>query len=268
MANPKAIVITGYGINCEEETAFCIEKAGAKADIVHINDLIDGHKKLDDYQIMLFPGGFSYGDDTGSGNALANKILNNVRDDMLKFAQQDKLIAGICNGFQIITNLGLLPAKDGQYGTTQTALMHNASARHECHWIHMKSTSKKCVWTKGIESLYTPVSHGEGNFYAEPEIIKHLNDNDQVIFRYTKPDGSPANQEYPHNPNGALEDIAGICDESGRIMGLMPHPERFNSFENSYNWPLEKERLIREGKELPKQGQGMQIFENAVNYFS
>ena len=265
---PKAIIITGYGINSEEETAYCFKKAGAQTDIIHINDLIDGHKKISDYQIMAFPGGFSYGDDTGSGNALANKIRNNLNDEMLNFAQKDKLIIGICNGFQIIANLGMVPATKGQYDKTQVALMRNASARHECHWIKMKTSSSKCIWTKDIKTLHSPVSHGEGNFYAEKEILDHLNSNDQVVLRYIKPDESLANGQYPHNPNGAAEDIAGICDESGRILGLMPHPERFNAFENEYDWPLKKEELIRQGKEIPKDGAGLKIFQNAVEYFT
>ena len=263
----KVIVITGYGINCEEETAYCFEKFGAEAEIVHVNDLIAGHKKLDDYQIMAFPGGFSYGDDLGSGNALANKIRNNLNDEMLKFVSQDKLAIGICNGFQIITNLGLVPATEGKYGETQAVLMHNKQARYECRWVHIKATSEKCIWTRDIGTLHVPIAHGEGNFYAENALVDKLEANDQIAFRYVKEDGTPASEQFPFNPNGAMRDIAGICDESGRIFGLMPHPERFNAFENEYDWPLKKEKLIREGKEIPRDGAGLKIFQNAVNYF-
>ncbi len=265
---PKAIVITGYGINCEEETAKCFELSGAEAKVVHINDLIENPKQLNEYQIMAFPGGFSYGDDTGSGNALANKIRNNINDEMLTFAREDKLIIGICNGCQIVSNLGLAPAVDQKYGERQIALMHNATAKYECRWIHTKSSSQKCIWTRDIETLYVPVAHGEGNFYMPEETLEKLKANDQIVFRYTKPDGSPANQEFPHNPNGAMDDIAGICDESGRIFAFMPHPERFNSFTNMEGWQLEKERLLREGKLLPTQGEGLKIFKNAVEYFA
>lgn len=264
---PKALVITGYGINCEEEIAFVFANSGAKSEIVHINDLIAGDKNLEDYQIAAFPGGFSYGDDTGSGNAMANKIRNNFEDRILKFAQGDKLIIGICNGFQILTNLGLVPAVDKKYGERQAALMHNKTARYECRWIYLKNNSSKCIWTKGIDFIHAPIGHGEGNFYATPEILKKLNDNEQIAFRYVKEDQSPANGEYPFNPNGALEDIAGVCDPSGRILGMMPHPERFNSFTNEDGWEEKKEALIRKGEKLPQEGMGMKIFKNAVNYF-
>lgn len=261
---PKALIITGYGINCEEETAKGFAKKGADSEIIHINDLIASPQKLEESQILAFPGGFSYGDDTGSGNAFANRIKNNLGDKILKFASHDKLIIGICNGFQIITNLGLLPEPTGE---RKVALMRNIKARYECRWTLLKNNSKKCIWTNGIETLHIPVAHGEGNFYAAPETLETLKNNDQIVFTYTKPDGSPADQEYPHNPNGALADIAGICDSSGRILGMMPHPERFFSFENEDGWELKKEQLIRAGKQLPKEGAGLKVFENAVKYF-
>lgn len=265
---PKVLIITGYGINSEEETAKCFDWSGGETEIAHINDIIAGEKNLSDYQILTFPGGFSYGDDTGSGNGIANKILNNISDDILKFAQTDKLIIGICNGFQILTNLGLLPATDEKYGEKQAALMHNKSARLECRWVHVKNHSSKCIWTKGIEVMHLPLAHGEGNFYTTPENLQKMKDNDQIVFKFSKEDGTNANGEYPFNPNGAMEDITGICDPSGRIFGLMPHPERFNSFENEEGWELKKEILIRANKEIPTKGAGLKIFENAIQYFS
>lgn len=272
--NPKALIITGYGINCEEETAKSFAISGAKPEIIHVNDLIENPKKLDDCQILAFPGGFSYGDDTGSGNALANKIRNNLEDEIISFAQKDKLIIGICNGFQILANLGLVPATNGDYGQRQAALMWNLTARYECRWVTIKNTSKKCIWTRGIDVLHIPVAHGEGNFYADPSILKNIKDHDQIVFKYAKHDGSPANQEYPFNPNGATGDIAGICDPSGRILGLMPHPERFFSFTNENSWPMKKEKILRESINskkpfaLPQHGEGLKIFENAVKYFT
>lgn len=263
---PKALVLTGYGINCEEETAKCFNKTGSTAEIVHINDIIDGGKKLNNYQILALPGGFAYGDDTGSGNALANKIRNNLEEEMFKFAKQDKLIIGICNGMQIMANLGLIPAVD-KYGERQAALMHNKTARLECRWVWLKRASEKCIWTKNIDFLHVPIAHGEGNFYAEPQILTKMKKNDQIAFQYIKEDGSAANGEFPYNPNGALEDIAGVCDPTGRIFAMMPHPERFYSFENEDGWELAKEKLIRAGKPLPKAGDGLKIFENAAKYF-
>lgn len=267
MAKPKVLVITGYGINCEEETSKCFEMSGGEAKITHVNEVIAGNIKPSDYQIMAFPGGFSYGDDTGSGNAMANKINNNIREEILNFATQDKLVIGICNGFQMLTNLGLVPATDGKYGERQAVLMHNKKARYECRWVYLKNTCTKCVWTRDIDMIHLPIAHGEGNFYTEQDILQKMKENDQIAFKYVKPDGSPANQDLDYNPNGAMEDIAAISDPTGRIFGIMPHPERFNAFTNEENWPLIKEKLLREGKPLPKQGEGLKIFRNAIQYF-
>ncbi len=263
----KVLVITGYGINCEEETAKGFELCGATADIVHINDIIAGNKKLGDYQILTFPGGFSYGDDTGSGNALANKIRNNLQDDLLKFVQEDKLVLGICNGMQIMTNLGLVPATGLKYGERQAAMMHNSTARLQCRWIHLKNFSQKCIWTRDIDMIHLPMSHGEGNFYCSPEIHQNMKENDQIALRYVKENGDPANLEFPINPNGAMDDIAGICDPTGKIFALMPHPDRFLCFENEEGWELKKEQLIRQGSKIPKEGAGLKMFANGVKYF-
>ncbi len=267
MATPNALILSGYGINCEEETAFAFEKFGANADIVHINDLIDGLKSFDNYQILAIPGGFSYGDDTGAGKALANRILNNLNEQILKFVQRDTLTIGICNGFQVLTALGLAPALGGQYGIRQAALMANENSRYTCRWVHLKTQSDKCIWTKGIDSLYVPIAHGEGNFYIPDDQLAELKSGNQVVFTYTNEDGSPANGVYPANPNGSLEDIAGICDPSGRVLGLMPHPERAMFFHNRPDFANEKERLIREGKSLPTENQGGLVFKNAIDYF-
>lgn len=260
--------MVGYGINSEMETAFVFEEAGAEAECVHINDLIDGHKKLSDYQIMVFPGGFAYGDDTGSGNAYANKLKGNLWEDILKFVEGDKLVAGICNGCQIVANLGLVPGFDGQYGERQIALRHNASARFQCRWINLKASSEKCVWTRGIDTLHMPVAHGEGNFYAEEEVLDKLEAGDQVAFKYVRADGSPANGEFPINPNGAVRDIAGLCDPTGRVFVMMPHPERAWNFYNLDNWALLREKAEREGLAVPEETPNMQVFRNAVEFFS
>lgn len=267
MIKPKVIVMAGYGLNSEEETAYVFEKAGAGADIVHVNDLIDDYKKLSDYQIMAIPGGFAYGDDTGSGNAYANKMRNNLWDQIYEFVTQDKLVIGICNGCQVLANLGLIPGFDGEYGKRQIAMMHNKTARYECRWVDIKVQSEKCVWTRGIDVLRCPVSHGEGNFYVKPDIMTRLNVGDQVAFRYIKSDGAFASGEFPYNPNGAIEDMAAVCDPTGRIMGIMPHPERNWNFYNQDNWPLIKEKAERTGLALPEEGQGMAVFRSGVEYF-
>jgi len=265
---PKVIVMAGYGINSEEETLYAFEQSGATGEIVHINDVIAGDKKLKDYQILVFPGGFAYGDDTGSGNAYANKMRNNLWDEVNKFVAQDKLVAGICNGCQIIANLGLIPGFKEKYGEREIGMMHNASARFECRWVDLKVTSGKCVWTRDIDIMRCPVAHGEGRFYMEDEVLKKLQDGDQIAFRYVKPDGSPAEGEFPFNPNGAIFDTAAVCDPSGRIIGIMPHPERNLSFYNQNDWPLVAEKMRRDGQEPPEEGEGMQIFRNAVEYFT
>jgi phosphoribosylformylglycinamidine synthase len=262
----KAILLTGYGINCEEETAFAFRNAGAETEIVHVNDLIAAPKKISGAEILVFPGGFSYGDDTGSGNALANKIRNNLWNELVEFIEAEKLVLGICNGFQVITNLGILPGIQGRKPQRKVALAWNNSARYECRWVSLKGFSGKCAFTTGIDSIRLPVAHGEGKFTASEGILKQLNENQQVVFRYAK-DGRPAEGEFPFNPNGSAEDIAGICDKSGRILGIMPHPERNIFFTQQPDWTLQKETLKRNGQPLPKEGLGMKIFRNAVEFF-
>jgi len=264
---PKVLVLSGYGINCEKETKFAFEHVGAEAEIVHINDLISKEKNLEDFHILAFPGGFSYGDDTGSGNALANKIRLNLWDELKKFIDSGKLVIGICNGFQALTNLGLLPALNKNYGDRKAALTFNNSTRYECRWIDLKQNSNKCIFTKNISSLRCPVAHGEGKFFVDFETLEELKKNDQIVFSYTKPNGENANGEFPHNPNGALEDIAAICDETGRVLGMMPHPERAIFMGNFPDFQLLKEKTKREEKEIPEYYEpAVTIFQNAVNY--
>ncbi len=251
----KALVLTGYGINCNEETKYAFERAGALTEQMHITELIENKKKLETYHLLAFPGGFSYGDDTGSGKALANRLRNTMWEELLQFIAVGKLIIGICNGFQVMTNLGLLPAITGEYGARTVALTHNTSARYECRWVELIGSSK-CIFTQGIDKIELPIAHGEGRFYASDNTVNELTKRDMIALRYAK-NGFSAKGEFPYNPNGSLDDIAGICDESGRIFGLMPHPERFI---DTYQHPLWT-------KNLPKEGAGLQIFTNAVRYF-
>lgn len=267
MAKPKVLIITGYGINCDEETKFAFEKAGADSEIIHVNDLIEQKDLLSDAQILVFPGGFSYGDDTGSGKGMANKIRNNLFDEILEFIRQEKLILGICNGFQVLVSLGLLPALDSAYGKSEVALLHNTKARFLCRWVKIKTTSEECVFTRGIKDLDIPIAHGEGNFYAPKKILDNLAKNDQVAFKYVTPNGEAANGVFPANPNGSQEDIAGICDPSGRIMGLMPHPERAIFWTSHPDFQKKKEEMSRKGQELPQIYEpAMKFFQNAVEY--
>lgn len=263
---PKVLVFSGYGFHSEEETKFCFELAGGQADIVHINDLIEGLYNLKDYQILAFPGGFSYGDDTGSGNAYANKLKNHLWDKVRKFVEYDKLVIGVCNGFQVLVNLGLVPAFDGNYGQRDVALLHNRTARLICRWVDMKVVAKS-PWLIGMDKFSAPIAHGEGKFYAPDAILKKINKKNLIALKYTMAKISTY-QGYFANPNGSLDDIAGITDESGRILGLMPHPERGIYAYQRPDWGLIKESYKRQGKKLPKYSDSITIFQNAINYFS
>ena len=265
MVKPNVLVLTGYGINCDEETSFAFEKAGAKVKRVHINDLIDKHDKLSNYQIMAFPGGFSYGDDTGAGNALSNRIRNHLGDELKEFVEKDNLVIGICNGFQVMTNLGLLPSLDGTYENPQVALLNNENARYLDRWVDLKFEGN-CIWTKDIEKMPIPIAHGEGKFYASDKILQDLNLNKQIVARYVY-GNTCDDQKLNVNPNGSLEDIAGITDPTGRLIGMMPHPERAIEFTQLPNWTRDKEIYKRNKIEIPNKGPGIQIFQNGVDYF-
>ncbi len=268
MANVKTLVITGYGINCEEETAYAFTKAGSSADIVHINDLIENKDKLKEYQILVFPGGFSYGDDTGSGRAIANRIKNNLLGEVQEFIERDTLILGICNGFQVLVNLGVIPLLKGTAGKAEVSLEHNAGYRYQCRWVYLNiEKDSPSIFTKGIEGMYIPVAHGEGNFFARPETLDKIENLKLVTMRYSRPDGNTASGEFPHNPNGSMNDIASICSINGRIMGMMPHPERGMFFTQRNDWTLLREKYKRGNLDMPIESDGIKIFRNAVDYF-
>ena len=255
MIKPKILVLSGYGLNCEDETKYAFELAGGQGKIVHINDLIKNKNQLGDYQIMAIPGGFAYGDDTGSGNAYGLKLKNHLWNNILKFAIKDRLVIGICNGFQVLVNLGLVPALGKKYGERQAALLPNESTRYTTGWFDLKVTSKT-PWLAGIKDISLPIAHGEGKFFANKEILSEINKKYLVALKYDKV-----------NPTGTLENIAGITDESKRIFGLMPHPERAMFFTQLPDWTLLKEKYLRDKKPIPKFGPGLQIFKNGVNYF-
>ncbi len=257
MQKPKVLVLSGYGLNCEEETKYAFELAGGRGDIVHINDLIAGIKTLNDYQILAIPGGFAYGDDTGAGNAFANKMKNHLLEKLKKFITQDHLVIGICNGFQILAHLELLPVK--------IALINNDTARYTDRWVDCHVASRS-PWVEGIKTISLPIAHGEGNLYVEAKTLAIIKKKKLVVLRYTKGEVCKY-QSLRANPNGSMDNIAGISDESGRIFGLMPHPERAMFFTQLPHWTFLKEKYMRENKQLPTVGPGLQIFKNAVNYF-
>ena len=255
-AKPRVLIFSGYGLNTEDETKSAFEMVGATADIVHINDIIARPAILNKVQIVVFPGGFSYGDDTGSGKAYANRVKQHLGDALQKFLARDTLAIGICNGFQIITNAGILPG----------ALIANDSAIYICRWVDLEVTGNS-PWLTGIKTISIPIAHGEGKYYAPKETLAKLASENAIALQYVEGETSK-HFALSANPNGSLENIAGITGYNGRVLGLMPHPERAVRFTQLPHWTYLRELYVRQGKALPTEGPGLQIFKNAVKYFS
>lgn len=270
MTSINALVLTGFGLNCDNETAYTLELAGALPHRIHINALIHGTVKLEDFQMIVFGGGFSWADDHGAGVIQAVRMGTNLGDSLRQFVHDGKLVIGICNGFQTLVNLGLLPAIKKEYRQRSVALINNDCGNFRDQWVNLAvNSTSPCIYTSNLQNLELPVRHGEGKFWAESEVIAQLESNQQVVLRYALPNGQPANQEFPYNPNGSIGDIAGICDPSGRIFGLMPHPEAYNHWTNHPNWPLLKEQRRRQGwkQSFDELSPGTQIFRNAIDFF-
>ncbi len=261
MKKIKVLVLRTAGTNCDKETAFAFEEAGATAELVHINRLSSGELELSEYQILAIPGGFSYGDDIASGKILANELKYKIGEDVRKFVRDGKLIIGICNGFQILVKSGLLPNLSGEE-TIETTLTLNDSAKFEDRWVYLKRVKGQesrvnCVWTQGINDIiYLPVAHGEGKFIPkDKKILVELKKQGLIVFEYVDEKGNK--KGFPYNPNGSVENIAGICDKTGRVFGLMPHPERHISFLQHPRWTREK----KSGR-----GDGFAIFKSGVDF--
>lgn len=248
----RTIVLRAPGTNCDVETVFAFEQAGSEVDLVHVNRLIRHERRLADYNILVIPGGFTYGDDIAAGKVLANELKLKLGEDIRRFFEAGGLILGICNGFQVLVKAGFLPEpRNGSQ--PQVTLAANDSGKFECRWVYLAVNKKSpCVFTQGMKSLYLPVAHGEGKFVAEPEILPRIN----VVVRYTDGRGD-ASAGYSHNPNGSVDNIAGICDASGRIFALMPHPERHIRGTQHPQW-------TRLGAK--RYGDGFPIFQNAVRW--
>lgn len=254
----KAAVLYGYGINCDYETEYALRSAGADAKRVHVHEIAERPEMLQDFNLLVFPGGFSYGDDLGSGKVLANKMKFRAREQLLDFVRSGKLVMGICNGFQTIAKMGLLPYGDFRQKTTLT---FNESGKFEDRWVYLKVNRKSpCIFTRGLEGLMLPVRHGEGNFIADGVTLKDIVSRNLAAVQYVNEKGELAG--YPYNPNGSMLNIAGICNEQGNVFGLMPHPEAYTSVLNNPYWVLVKDR-IKDWK-----GTGMKVFENAVQYLN
>lgn len=264
----KAIVLAGYGQNCDIETAYAFELAGAKAERIHINTLIDKPDIINDYDVMAFGGGFSWGDDHGAGVVQATRMRTHLGERLVRFIESGKLVIGICNGFQCLVNLGLLPGIGRDYTKRSVALTNNDCGNFRDDWVYLSvNVASPCVFTRSLELMELPVRHGEGKFFAEESMMNELEKNGQIAVRYAKKDGTPANGSFPENPNGALRDVAGICDQSGRVFGLMPHPEAFCHFSNHPEWTYRKEAAKRKGmSESVPEPDGLKIFRNAVDY--
>ncbi len=264
----KALVLTGFGLNCDYETALVLDQAGAESHRVHINSLISGETRLSDFHILAFGGGFSWGDDHGAGVIQALKLKNHIGEDLLSFVDQGKLIIGICNGFQALVNLGLLPGLNRDYTRRSVSVTYNDCGNFRDQWVCLKANDKSpCVFTKGIDTAEYPVRHGEGKFIAHPDVVQDLKEAGQVVFQYADETGQPAMGRFPANPNGSMDDIAGICDPTGRIFGLMPHPEGYNHFTNHPDWTRQRDALKRQGKTTdPGMTPGIRLFKNGVDY--
>jgi len=264
----RAIVITGNGTNCEMEMAHACRLARFdEVEIVHISELLYGTKQLDDYHFLNLPGGFLDGDDLGSAKAGANRILHAVvagkeerlYDQFARFIAAGKPILGVCNGFQLLVKLGMLPGLDGHYDRQTVTLTFNDSGRFEDRWVYLRvNPDSPCIFTKGLSGLYLPVRHGEGKFVTlDEKILERLRREGLIAVQYSDENCREATLEYPANPNGAVDGIAGICNETGRIFGLMPHPEAYLHRTNHPRWTRE---------ELPEEGMGLALFRNAAAF--
>ncbi|MCL2150436.1 MAG: phosphoribosylformylglycinamidine synthase I [Dehalococcoidia bacterium] len=251
MATVKTIVMRAPGTNRDEETAFAFRQVGATAETVHVGELISGTKRLADYQVLAFPGGFSYGDDLGAGRVQANELILKLADEVHPFIERGGLIIGACNGFQVLVKAGILP---GPLGTGQTAtLTNNDSGRFECRWVYLAANKKsRCIFTQGLELICAPVAHGEGKFVAPPEVMDAVD----VALYYADAAGNPSTS-YPACPSGSLRAIAGITDATGHIFGLMPHPEDNIHRQHHPHWTRREAELA---------GSGLKIFRNAVDW--
>jgi phosphoribosylformylglycinamidine synthase I len=258
MATPRVLILRAPGTNCDNESAYAFQCAGAETELVHVNRILENPNLPSEFQILCLPGGFSYGDDVAAGRILANQIRHHLQDVLEQFKAKEKLILGICNGFQILIKSGLLLPDDEQ-GATAT-LTWNDSGKFEDRWVDLATDNEKCVFLRGIDSIYLPVAHAEGKFVTRTDqLLDSLKANSQLALSYTSPASNNGHVPYPANPNGSSENIAGVCDETGRVFGLMPHPERFIDRTQHPRWTR------GEGGEV---GAGLQLFTNAVEFFA
>ena len=253
MSKARTLILRAPGTNCDLETAYAFEQAGAVVTVSHVNRLVHREETLADYQIMVVPGGFTYGDDLGAGKVLANELRLSLGEDIRRFFDRGGLILGICNGLQVLVKAGILPEPATGQQTPPITLSGNDSGRFECRWVHLTvNPASPCVFTRGIERLELPVANGEGKVVVAPEDLARLN----VVLYYTDERGD-RQAGYPHNPSGSTANIAGISDSSGRVFALMPHPERYVRHTQHPRWTRQPGRAA---------GDGFRIFQNAVSW--
>lgn len=258
MAQVRVLVLRAPGTNCDEETVYAFQLAGAVAERIHINRLLEAPQMLDEFQIVCIPGGFSFGDDIAAGRIFATQLRHALGDQLQQFRDKDRLILGICNGFQVLLNTGLLVEPDPVSGRRRATLGFNTNARFEDRWVHLKMAPGRCAFVREAEILPMPIAHAEGRFaVADDAVLEQLKSQGCVVARYVDASGSPGG--YPVNPNGSVDDIAGICDRTGRVFALMPHPERNVTPWHHPQWTRLPKR---------KEGEGLKLFRNAVAYFN
>jgi len=261
----RSLVITGFGLNCEAETAHALKRAGASVDLVHLNDIIAGKRSLSEFSLVALIGGFSFGDHIAAGKVYANRLKFKLADQLREFIEKGNLMIGICNGFQTMAKLGILPGLDGDYASQRFTLAANDSGVFRNDWVRVSVDGRSpCIFTRGIETIDLPIRHGEGKFFMRDEdLLRSMDELGLLTLRYVDPATDEPTMEFPHNPNGSLASVAGVCDPTGRIFGLMPHPEAFWSPLNHPQWPdLEIDDA------LPEEGYGMKFFRNAVEFLA
>lgn len=256
----RVLILRAPGTNCDEETMRALREVGAEAHIVHTNKLLLNEVDLFHYHGLVLPGGFSYGDRVRAGAIWASKLKSRMKEKLIEYALNGNPILGICNGFQALIELGILPFTKLADLNPKAALAPNISSRFEARWVYLRCKSDKCVFTKRVNGvLRMPVAHSEGRFILTEELSEEeLSRRGQIVFKYVKPDGAPANGEYPFNPNGSMFDIAGICNEYGNVLGLMPHPERA-----VYNWQMPDYTSVRRSSSY---ADGWHIFKSMIEY--
>ncbi|MGD2169843.1 MAG: phosphoribosylformylglycinamidine synthase subunit PurQ [Chlamydiota bacterium] len=255
MSSINILVVSGLGINCEQEMAMAFQLAGGVAHLVHVNELLKNDFSLEKYHLIAFPGGFSFGDELGAGKVFANRLLytSHLSFKLKEFVNDKKCILGICNGFQVLLKLGLFFQEKEP---SEFSLTYNEKKIFINRWVTHRVISKKCIFLKGISSIELPIRHGEGKFVASTlQALQKLKKKDQVALQYD-----------PINPNGSVDNIAGICDETGRVFAMMAHPEAALFFTNHPHWTKRKEQYLRANKKLPQYGEGLKIFQNAISY--